>query len=469
MHAESLRAPVALAALATLNVAVAVAVAMGRLDVGLVLALIPVVAVIAAAAIASNRAIFVFAVFAIDLSGVNPLRSEIIGGHVWASDLVLFGALIAWAGAWLIRPDGRRPAWPKAPILSLPLYVFAAFIAVGVVRGHVLWGLGYLSQPVRFVIYALIAFAVSDLTPRQAWQVLVAVFYLGAVVNAAAAVYYLATGTVQTDNSAGVSTGGVRVLTLTTALYLTGAVVLALLNFEREHRIGPRLLHLAVGGLAIFGIVVAYGRGVWFALTAVLVALFLTRRGLRRAVYFVLPLLLPLMIAGVFLLVHSDPGFVPRVMTRVTAVTNQDASIRWRQAANRAIWGQVQENPTFGIGFGKGATFVVDRARFDITQDPHDSYLFLWAGGGFVTLGAWLILYIVFLGDCWRRSRFQPELPRMLIAACVSIWFCFAADALTEPRLTQANSLLALWVLMLLPTTVPYRSRGEIGDLDAVA
>ena len=398
-----------------------------------------------------------------DLSGITPLRKEIIGGHIWASDLVLFAALIAWAAAWLIKPGGRRPAWPKAPVLSWPLLLFAAFVAVAVVRGHVLWGLGYLSQPVRFAIYALIAFAISDLTPRQAWQVLVAVFYLGVVVNAVAAVYYLATGTVQSEIGAGVSTGGTRVLALTTALYLTGGVVLALLNFEREQRIGRRLLHLLVGGLAMFGIVVSYGRGVWFALTAVLVALFLTRRGLRRGAYFVVPLLLPLLLAGVFLLVHSNPGFVPRVITRLTAVSTEDASIRWRQAANRAIWQQVQENPTFGVGFGKGATFVVDRARWDITQDPHNSYLFLWAGGGIVTLGTFLLLYVVFLADCWRRYRFQPELPRMLIAACVSIWFCFAVDALSEPRLTQANSLLALWVLMLLPTTVPYRSRGRTG------
>jgi O-antigen ligase len=466
MHAESLRAPVAVAALATLNIAIALAVAMGRLDLGLLLALVPVVVVIAAAVIGSNRAILVFAVFAIDLSGITPLRKEVIGGHVWASDLVLFAVLIAWAAAWVIRPGGRRPTWPKAPILTLPLFLFAVFVAIGVVRGHELWGLGYLSQPVRFAMYALIAFAVSDLTPRQAWQVLVAVFYLGAIVNAVAAVYYLATGTVQQEAASGVSTGGVRVLALTTALYLTGAVVVALLNFEREQRIGPRLLHLSIGAMAMFGIVVSYGRGVWFALIAVLVALFLTRRRLRGAVSFVVPLLLPLVVAGVFVLVHSNPGFVPRVITRLTTVDSSDASVRWRQAANSAVWEQVQENPTFGVGFGKGATFVLDRTRWDITQDPHDSYLFLWAGGGLVTLGSFLILYVVFLLDCWRRYRFQSELPRMLIAACVSIWFCFAVDALTEPRLTQANSLLALWVLMLLPTTVPYRSRGETGDPD---
>jgi O-antigen ligase len=334
--------------------------------------------------------------------------------------------------------------------------LFAVFVAVGVVRGHELWGLGYLSQPVRFVVYALIAFAISDLTPKQAWQVLVAVFYLGVVVNACAAVYYLATGTVQTDLGAGVSTGGTRVLALTTALYLTGGVVLALLNLEREQQVGYRILHLVVGALAMFGIIVSYARGVTFALVAVLVVLFLTRRRLRSSALAMLPLLAPLVVAGIFFLVHSDPGFTPRVITRLSTVTNSDASIRWREAANRAIWEQVQENPTFGVGFGKGATFVVDRTRWDITQDPHNSYLFLWAGGGLVTLGSFLILFVVFLVDSWRRYRFQPELNQMLIVACVSIWFCFAVDTLTSPQLTQANSLLSLWTLMLLPTVVPY-------------
>jgi O-antigen ligase len=464
MQVAAVRTPLALGTLAAVNVALGLALAFGAADVGLVVGALPLLVVVAAALIASNRAILVFAVFAIDLSGITPLRREIIGGHVWAADLVLFAALMAWAAAWLIRPDGRRPSWPRAPILGWPLLLLAVFVGVGVVRGHELWGLGYLSQPVRFVAYAGIAFAISDLTPRQAWNVLVAVFYTGAVVNAFAAMYYLATGTTQQEASSSLSTGGTRVLALTTALYLTGGVVLALLNFEREQRVGRRLLHLLVGALALFGIVVSFGRGVTFALVAVLVALFLTRRRLRSATYAVAPLLLPLLVASMFFLVHNDPGFVPRVTTRLSTVSGNDASIRWRQAANRAIWAQVQENPSFGVGFGKGATFVVDRARWDITQDPHDSYLFLWAGGGIVTLGSFLALFVVFLVDSWRRYRFQPELNRMLIAACVSIWFCFAADALTEPRLTQANSLLALWVLMLLPTTVPYRSRGEAVD-----
>ena len=404
--------------------------------------------------IASNRAILVFAVFAIDLSGITPLREPVVG-HFWASDLLLMVVLMAWAASWLIAPDGARPSWPRTPLLSWPLLLFAVFIGVGVVRGHERWGLSYLSQPVRFVLYALIAFAIADLTVRQAWQGLVAVFYLGVFVNAGVAVYNVATGT----SYSGISTGGTRVLGLTTALYLTGGVVLALLSFEREQRVARRFVHLLVLALAMFGIVVSFGRGVWFALTAVLVVLFVTRGRLRTAVLTMLPLVLPLLVAGSVLLVHTNPDFVPRVVTRLTTVHGSDPSIGWRQAANNAVWDQVRQDSLLGIGFGKGVSFVANGLPFTTTQDPHNSYLFLWAGGGALTLGFFLVLYVIFLADAWVRYRNQDELSRALIVACVAIWFCFAVDALSAPQLTQANSLLALWTLMLLPSVVPKQSR----------
>jgi O-antigen ligase len=452
----------ALVAVSGVNIALGVALAVGATAQATLLALVPALAVVIAALIASNRAILVFGAFAIDLSGIVALRGPIIGSSVWASDLILVLAFGSWLAAWLIAPGGRRPSWPRTYLLGWPLLIFAIFIGTGIVRGHELWGLSYFSQPLRFVLYAGIAAAIADLQPRQVWQGLGVVFYLGTVWNALAAAYYLATGTAEHEALSGVSTGGTRVLTLTTALYLTGAVVIALLNFEREQRAARRALHLLVGVLAMFGIVVSFGRGVWYALAAVLAVLFLTRARLRRAALVVVPLCIPIIVLGGFLLVHAAPGFIPRVVERGTTLQpRDDTSIEWRQAANEAIWAQVRENPLIGVGFGKEASFTVDFTRWDITQDPHNSFLFLWAGGGVLTLGSFLVLFIFFLVDAWRRYRFQAELPRALIAWCVAVWFCFAVNSLVEPQLTQANSLLALWIVMLLPTTVSYTGRKD--------
>jgi len=95
-------------------------------------------------------------------------------------------------------------------------------------------------------------------------------------------------------------------------------------------------------------------------------------------------------------------------------------------------------------------------ARYDITQDPHNSYLFLWAGGGILTLASFLLLFAIFLRDSWRRYRHQADLPRTLIVWCVAFWFCIALNTISEPWFTQANLLLTFWILMLLPITVPY-------------
>jgi O-antigen ligase len=457
MRADQRPLLLAIGALAAANVALGAGIALSRVEPIGLLALLPAVLVVGAALIASNRAILVFGAFALDLSGVIALREPVLGDSVYASDIVLVLAVGSWLAAWLIAPEGRRPSWPKTPILGWPLLVFALFIGMGVVRGHELWGLSYLSQPVRFVIYAGMAAAVADMTVRQAWRGLTVVFYLGAVWNAFSAIFYLATGTVQWETGSRVSTGGTRVLTLTTALYLTGALVLALLNFERERRVVQRLGHLAIAALAAFGIVIAYGRGVWYAMAAVLVAMFLTRRRLRAGVLALLPLMLPVLVLGGILLVQANPGFFPNIAERFTTIqSGRDASIGWRTAANDAIWDQVREQPVIGVGFGKEASFTVNFTSFDITQDPHNSFLFLWAGGGILTLGAFLFLFALFLRDTWLRYRgTSAELSRSLLAWCVAIWFCFVVNSLVEPQLTQANSILVFWILMLLPTVVP--------------
>ena len=449
---------------AALSVALGFAIASGSTARVSLAALLPALIVAAAALIASNRAILIFGALALDLTGYIPLRKPIIGTHIFAADLIVLLAVGSWVAAWLIAPAGRRPSWPKTRLLGSSLLIFAIFIGVGVVRGHQLWGESFVSQPVRFVLYALIAVAIADLKPRQAWQGIVVVFYLGAVWNAVAAAYYIATGTVQQDAAENLSSGGHRVLTLTTGLYLAGALLVALLELEREHRVGRRMLHILVGSLAVFGILVSYGRALYLSIAVVIMALVLTRSRLRKGARAVAPLCIPFLVLASLIFVRADPGFVPGIVHRAVSInSSSDGSIQWRRAAVAAIWAQVRENPIFGVGFGKGASFTVAFSRFNITQDPHDSYLFLWAGGGILVLGSFLFLFLIFLRDSWRRYRSQAELPQVLIVWCVSFWACIALNTLVEPQLTQPSSLLVLWTLMLLPTIVPYATTDE-GD-----
>ena len=68
-----------------------------------------------------------------------------------------------------------------------------------VIRGHERYGESLFSVPLRFVLYAGIAFAVSDLKPRDAYRWLVVVFYAGTLWQAGVAIYGYATGTSATN------------------------------------------------------------------------------------------------------------------------------------------------------------------------------------------------------------------------------------------------------------------------------
>ena len=100
---------------------------------------------------------------------------------------------------------------------------------------------------------------------------------------------------------------------------------------------------------------------------------------------------------------------------------------------------QVREQPLFGVGFGRSSTFFLNVRssngflvpfRQDIGQDPHNGFLFLWAGGGIVALGSYLWLLAVFTFDAVRRyRRSETDTERLLIAWAGATLFVFLFEA----------------------------------------
>ena len=230
--------------------------------------------------------------------------------------------------------------------------------------------------------------------------------------------------------------------------------MLALLNVELTQRTSRRLGHLAVACIALFGVMVTYGRAAYVATAVVLVLLLLFRAGLRAAVLSLLPLAAPALVLAAIAVPAVFPDLVPTAVDRVTTDPADDASWAWRQEAYRAILGQFHESPLFGVGFGEGATFSIDRERFHITQDPHNSYLFLLGGGGAAALGAFAALLVVFALDALRRLRYADTYGSALIVWSLAMAFVFVVYTASNPQLTQPASLLAFWTVLLLPSLV---------------
>jgi O-antigen ligase len=425
------------------------------------LAMVPVVLVAIGSLIASNRTVLIFAAFALNLfspftpEGALPLPGGI---NLYPADILVLLAVASWVAAWLINPAETRPSTLRTRVLGWPLLLFGVILFATVVRGHERYGEELFGVPLRLVLYAGIAAAVTDLTPRDAYKWLVGLFYAGAVWQSLLAVYGYATGT-STTNQVALSTGGERVLAGSTAMFMAGALLLALLNVERDRSARRTALHLAIAMLATFALVSTFQRST-FAAVGVLVPLFLfafRRIGLRIAAY--LPLLAPFLVMVALLVPKADQKLFPTLANRITASPSTDATATWRLKAYSSVWAQVREEPLLGVGFGRRTRFISKDVHYNVTQNPHNQFLYLWAAGGSLLFGSFILLLAVYLIESWRRFRAATGDERRLIFWAVSLWFVFVVNSATGIVLTQSHLLLSFWVLMVLPMIVrPDRS-----------
>ena len=426
---------------------------------GVALAMVPVALVAIGSLIASNRAVLIFAAFALCLLGPLPVTHALplhAGIQVYPSDVLVVLAVASWAVAWLISPEEARPSVLRTQLLGWPLVLFGITLLAAVIRGHERYGESLFSVPLRFLLYAGIACAVTDLKGRDAYRWLIVVFYAGTMWQVGVAIYGYATGTSATT-AVNLSTGGVRVLAGSTAMFMAGALLLALLSLETSRSAIDMALHLSMAALATFALVSTSDRTT-FALVSILVPLTLLvfrRVGLRAVAY--LPLLAPFLVLVALLVPKIDPTIFPTFVDRITANPSTDVSAAWRLKANAAVWKQqVSKAPLSGVGFGLPVRFIAppNNAHYDVGQDPHNQFLYLWAGGGLLLFGSFLLLLVIYLLEAFSRLGGATIEERHLIFWCVSVWFVFIVNSLTGIILTQPDLLLVFWILMLVPMTV---------------
>jgi O-antigen ligase len=349
-------------------------------------------------------------------------------------------------------------------LLGWPLLLFGITLFAGVVRGHERYGEQLVGVPLRFLLYAGIVAALTDLKSRDAYKWLVVLFYAGTVWQVLVAAYRHGTGTTSASLSGTLSTGGERLLGGSVAMFMAGALVLALLNLERDRRAGRTTLHLLMAALATFALVNTFQRTT-FALLSVLVPLSLLafrRIGLRMAAF--LPLFAPFLVLAILLVSKATPNLFPTLAHRVTASPSTDASANWRLRAYAAVWAQVRESPVTGVGFGRPVRFISKGFHYDVGQNPHNQFLYLWAGGGLLLVGSFILLLAVYLLEAWRRFRSATKEDRHLIFFAVSFWFVLLVNSLTGIVLTVPHLLLAFWILMLLPMVVRPREKVDSGE-----
>lgn len=416
---------------------------------GFGLALLPLLLFVVWKLASGHRSLILFFAVGVHMIPFTGVSVEPLRGPVHLSDLIVILAV----GTWLLERfmTGRRTTLPRTPVIGAPLFLFGASLIPGIVEGHDRYGASFLGQPARLVLYAAIVTAFANVAAREAYKGIVAVFYAGTVLQSLAALYYMATGTSQTD-AVNLSTGGTRVLALSTAMYLAAALVLALLNLQIDRR--RTVLHSAIALLAFFGVIIAFGRTTYLAVGILVPIYAIALRRMRRAMAYALPILAPLGVIVALMLPSVAPDLVPTLVDRLNPSVERDTSYLWRERAIEVTLDASREDRLAGAGFGATRTFSLFRNTHQISGDPHNSFVYILSGGGVFALGAFSLLLVVYLLNALWRFRYSRGVDRALIAFSLSLFLIIVLNTLAGPVLTVPIFLLTFWIALLLPSLV---------------
>jgi O-antigen ligase len=451
-----------LAAAVALSAAAAFALVEMSPTAGVALAGLPLLALAVVYLVTSGQVVLYAGAIALPITTL-PIVSKQILGSLYLQDLIVVVALGALVFAVLLGRD-RVPAIPHTPVLGWPLVLFGAAIVAATLRGHYAYGASLIGQPLRLVFYAAIVAGLAGMTTQRMFRLLHVLFYPGAVLALLMALYYLATGGSATDQ-AGLSTGGTRLLGISTSLYCAGALYLALLNLRLAPRAGARVLHLSMAAVATFGVIVAFGRAAYTAVGLTFLLFFVTSPKLRNAVFSVLPLALPFVILLALAVNNAAPGLGPEIVSRVSSSPEADANVQWRLKATDAVLAEVREQPLFGVGFGRTTHFFLNvkdpttgipsAQRIEVGEDPHNGYLYLLAGGGLLALASFALILVVYAIDAVRRYRTNPDpTGRQIILWGSAMLFGFLLNGASGTSFDRPFNVLTIWALLVLPAVV---------------
>ena len=427
------------------------AIGLGRPEAAAV-AIIPLLVLATGALAGPGRWGVVLLAFASGFAeGIFVDRLPVGGSGIFFADFLVAGAVGGLVLEWLLKPSHRRPRLPRSALLGVPLLLFVAALMIGAMRGQERYDATLIGMPLRLAAYAAIVAALPGVTPTRALRSLTAVMYAGAVWLTGVAAYHIATGTSATENDA-LSTGGMRYIGISAATYAGAAFLLAVLNLGARR--GREPLHLAIALIAGFNIIVAYTRTVWLTLVVILLIGILLSASLRVALLASVPLATPVLVLGVLLALTLAPNLVQTLADRVATPAGEDTSVQWRAEAYRTVMSGTSEEPLLGIGFGRTTSFSINGMPNVITGDPHNGFIYVYAGSGILGVTALVVLLIAYLGMAAQRWRRAEGRARTLIVWCVCTWVLVLVHALSEPVFTSPHFILVFWITMLLPTLV---------------
>lgn len=382
------------------------------------------------------------------LDVTKPLATS--AGNIYVSDVIVGIVVIYWIVQWVGLPRNQTPLRLSAMFSAVAVLLLLALLP-GIVRGHDTFGTSYLSNPIRLAVYALVVLALVRLPAARLETALRIGFSAGIVVSAVIGFYLLLTGGHQTDASV-LSTGGTRVLALSTAMYAGMGMLLALLLvLWRPDRRHPQIEWIVLTlGTCIQ--ILALGRTTLIGLVVLIAVITLSVHRSRRA-FIVGCCAVGILIIGVTLVGRVPlPRPLNYATERVTGTSVSDENVQWRVRAVESVLASANGHLLTGAGFGLRPTFDFNGSQVVVEGgDPHNGYIYLLAGGGVVALFAFCLLIgaVFYQGASRLRSDRGPQ--RLIVAWAMAAAILFLINVATGPDLSQPYELLTLWLLLGIP------------------
>lgn len=465
------RVPGLVVAVAAANLVLVLALEQGGLLKPMMVALLPLALILVGILFSSHRELLVFAGLTLPMTfdALGDKKIALGGGlSLFSADIIVLLAFVPWLASRMVGRRDLAPPVLRTPVLGLPLVLFAAALLQATLRGHFNFGQSLISQPIRMIVYSLIATALVGLDVRRAYRGIVAVFYVGMVYVFFYSLYLIAAGRSLTGQTE-ISTGGSRVLSGTISQASASAFILALLSLRLDTSARRRMLHLVMALVAGANIALSFQRTTEFALAVILPLLFVTVRRIAGSFAMMIPLALPFLAVVAIFLPSVAPQLAPQFITRITETNGDDRSLQQRERLSSLQWDQARTSPLTGVGFGQTlqvhvpfvtSTGYTNYRREEAGQEGHNSYFWLLAAGGFTLLGSFLLIIGTYAVDtCRRLMSARDEHERVLLMWCGISLFVLLVNAATSPALGKERTLLAIWTLLLLPSIVPHRPR----------
>lgn len=416
-------------------------------------AALPAIAVTGRLLLRSDGGVLVLLPFAFGLSTIAALRNPLplaTGIKIYPTDIVVLLALAHWMLRCPASRSGDAAPWPRALWLSM-IGVFAAGMCIGVVRGHDAFGTNLAGQPTRIMAYALIGLIVIRQRPVRLERGLTLVLYAGSAWQAAVGTVDLVTGGHQTGALA-LSTGGERILALSTALFLAGALLWAVLSLALGSTGRRAQLDYLICTLSSYGLLLAFSRTLFIALAVLLPWIFILSGRLRERAVIAVCFLVPALALTLTIPSVQSLPVVHTAIERVDNTNSQDINVQYRTKASAATLAGLSRRPVLGFGFGHPASFTINGTVYHLEgDDPHNSFVYILAGGGLLALSGLVGLIYLFVGRwlTWLRSPMARGRPIALWAGGFLI--LFVAQAATEPALAMPVLGLTMWTVLFLP------------------